>query len=71
MNVISAISPSMSVLLYLANIALASVIVCGGGLIFERICRRASLPFRHMLLVATLISALAAPIVIGVMKITK
>jgi len=70
MNVISAISPPMSVLLYLANVALASVIVCGGGLIFEQICRRASLPFRHTLLVASIASALAAPIVIGVMMVS-
>ena len=56
---------SVPVLLYLANVAIASVLVFGGGLIFERLCRRRSLPFRHVLLVTALVAALATPIVIG------
>ena len=56
---------SVPVLLYLANVAIASVLVCGGGLIFERLCRHRSLPFRHALLVTALAAALATPIVVG------
>ncbi len=56
---------SVPVLLYLANVAIASVLVCGGGLIIERLCRRRSLPFRHALLLTALVAALATPLVIG------
>jgi len=58
---------TLPVQLYLANVAVISVLVCGAGLIAEQLCRRVSLPFRHTLLVGTLISAVSTPIVIGVM----
>jgi Zn-dependent protease with chaperone function/protocatechuate 3,4-dioxygenase beta subunit len=66
MNGMSAFSSPSPVLLYLGNVAAVSVIVCSAGLLVERLCGKASLAFRHVLLVAALASAVAAPVVIAV-----
>jgi hypothetical protein len=66
MSFLSTYTLPVSLLLYLVNVAAAAVIVGGGGLFLDRMFRRASLPFRHLLLVGALAGALVAPVIVGV-----
>src|SRR5262245_22140923 len=52
-------------LLLLANIAVASLLVCGLTLLVERFWPRRTLPLRHTILLAGLLIALAAPAIVG------
>lgn len=67
MNLLSSFAVFWPPLLFLANVAVATMIVATAGLLFERLARGASLPLRHWLLVSTLAAAVASPVIIGAM----
>lgn len=62
MNLASMNVLSLEAVVYVANIALASVVACGASLIAIRIWPKASLPLQHAVLVVSLIASLASPI---------
>lgn len=67
MNLLSSFAVFWPPLLFLANVAVATMIVATAGLLFERLARGASLPLRHWLLVSTLAAAVGSPVIIGAM----
>jgi beta-lactamase regulating signal transducer with metallopeptidase domain len=67
MNLISGFALSLPSLLFLADVAITSAVVCGAALLIVQQWRSMSLPLRHTALVGALIVALVGPLVIGLM----
>lgn len=55
-------------LVYAANVAALSIVVCGAAILAERWARRGPLPLRHLLLVSGLFAVLAAPLLVGLVS---
>ncbi len=60
----------VSMLVFLANAIVASLLVCAAALIAERLVRRGPLPLRHALLLCGLVVALASPLVVELFQLT-
>jgi beta-lactamase regulating signal transducer with metallopeptidase domain len=58
-------APQLPWLLYLVNIAVASLLVCGLALLVQRAWPRRTLPLRHTILLTGLLVTLAAPAIVG------
>lgn len=67
MNLFAPFAVSLSLPLFLTNVAVATMIVAVAGLLLERLARGAALPLRHLLLVSTLVAAVGSPVIIGAM----
>ncbi len=57
--------------IYLANLTVASILVCGAALLAQRLSRRTPLPLRHTILLAGITVALASPLLVGLIQLTN
>src|SRR5690606_10999861 len=55
-------------LVYAANVAALSIVVCGAAILTERWARRGPLPLKHLLLVCGLVAVLAAPLLVALVS---
>src|SRR4051812_36983249 len=56
---------SLATVVYLANVAIASLVACGTASVALRVYRKAPLPLGHAVLVVALIATLAGPLVLA------